>query len=369
MTVNSPKLRWGILSTAQIARKNWQAIQLTGNSTVTAVASRDRQRSAQFVAECQAQAPMTAVPQALGSYEELLASPAVDALYIPLPTGLRKEWVLRAARAGKHVVCEKPCGGSVEDLREMLETCRQHHVQFMDGVMFMHSRRLELLRQVLNDGDSVGQVRHLASAFTFRQSPEFFTGNIRTHSALEPYGCLGDLGWYCLRFALWLKNGELPLEVSGRVLSELRRPDSPAAVPTAFSGSLLFAGGMSAAFYCSFLTETEQWVRLSGDRGCLHIPDFVLPVAGSEVGFEVYHSNFQVNGCDFRMEMRPRRFTVAEHSHGHPSAQEVNLFRNFAAQALSGELNPSWPDMALKTQLLMAACLASARAGGRPIPT
>jgi predicted dehydrogenase len=241
-------------------------------------------------------------------------------------------------------------------------------VQFMDGVMFMHSRRLDLLRQVLNDGQNVGEVRNIASAFTFRQAPEFFTGNIRTHSALEPYGCLGDLGWYCIRFALWAREGELPLQATGRILSELRRPDSPAAVPTAFSGELLFAGGVSASYYCSFLTETEQWVRISGTRGCLQIADFVLPVAGTEVGFEVCHSEFQVDGCDFRMELHPRRFTVSEHSHGHASAQEVNLFRNFAAQALSGQLNPAWPELALKTQLVMCACLESARADGRPIP-
>jgi predicted dehydrogenase len=312
---------------------------------------------------------MEALPQALGSYEELLASNTVDAVYIPLPTGVRKEWVLRTAQAGKHVVCEKPCAASVADLREMVDACQRNRVQFMDGVMFVHSRRLDFLRQVLNDGESVGEVRRMASAFTFCQSPEFFTGNIRTHSTLEPYGCLGDLGWYCIRFALWLKNWEMPVEVSGRALSELRRADSPAAVPTAFSGELLFAGGVSASFYCSFLTETEQWVRLSGTRGCLQISDFVLPVAGTEVAFEVFHSDFQVNGCDFRMEVHPRRFSVAEHSHSHPSAQEVNLFHNFAAQALSGQLNPAWPEMALKTQLVMAACFESAQAGGRTIPT
>src|SRR5512147_2723758 len=107
--MNPHKLRWGIMGTANIARKNWKAIQLTGNSTVAAVASRDRERSRRFIAECQAEAPMDTVPQAFGSYEDLLSCDAVEAVYIPLPTGLRREWVLRAAQAGKHVVCEKPC--------------------------------------------------------------------------------------------------------------------------------------------------------------------------------------------------------------------------------------------------------------------
>jgi len=89
---------------------------------------------------------MEVLPQAFGLYDDLLAKDTVEAVYIPLPTGVGKEWVLRAAAAGKHVVCEKPCAPSVADLREMVAACRLHRVQFMDGVMFTHSRRLEKLR-------------------------------------------------------------------------------------------------------------------------------------------------------------------------------------------------------------------------------
>lgn len=365
--MNSPKCRWGIMSTAHIARKNWKAIQLSGNSMVTAVASRDPEPCRRFIKECQAEAPMETMPRALGSYQELLESDEVDAVYIPLPTGLRKEWVLKAAQAGKHVLSEKPCALSIEDLRQMLETCRAHNVQFMDGVMFMHSRRLDLARQVLDDGHSVGEMRRMASSFSFRAFPDFFTGNIRAKSELEPYGCLGDLGWYCLRFALWLKNWEMPKEVTGRLLSEYRHPQSAVAVPTAFSGELWYEGGFSASFYCSFLSETEQWVRVSGVLGCLQMQDFVLPLAGSELSFEVQHLNFLVNGCNFRMEANPQRFTVNEHSHGHSNAQETNQFRNFAAQVLSGQLSPSWPEAALKTQMVMSACFDSAKAGGQTV--
>lgn len=363
--MNPHKLRWGILGTAEIARKNWKAIQLTGNATVAAVASREGERSRRFVAECEADTPMEVVPQAFGCYEDLLACDAVEAVYIPLPTGLRKQWVVRAATARKHVVCEKPCAASVADLREMVAACRLHRVQFMDGVMFMHSRRLEEVRAVLDDGQSVGDIRRIACAFSFRQSPEFCIDNIRTDSALEPYGCLGDLGWYCIRFILWLMNWQMPLQVSGWLVSEHHRPDSPAAVPTAFSGELVFGGGVSASLYCSFLTDTEQWVKISGTLGCLEMSDFVLPVGGTELAFEVQHASFEVKGCDFRMEMHPRRFAVAEHSHGHPSAQEVSLFRNFTEQVRSGQLNPAWPEAALKTQMVMCACLDSARAQGQ----
>jgi predicted dehydrogenase len=360
--MSDTRLRWGILSTAGIARKNWLAIRNTGNSVVTAVASREVERSQRFVRECQAAAPFANDPSALGSYEELLGSDEVDAVYIPLPTALRKEWVIRAAEAGKHVVCEKPCAGNLADLRAMVDACRRHHVQFMDGVMFMHSRRLEQLRSVLEDGQSVGAMKRMMMGFSFCASPEFFSANIRAHSGLEPFGCLGDLGWYCIRLALWAMKWQAPRAVTGRILAESGRADSPAPVPTEFSGELMFDGGVSAGFYCSFITADQQWAHLSGVRGTVSLPDFVLPFFGSEAAFEVGNAFFEISGCDFNMEARTRRVVTREYSNGHPSAQETNLFRNFAAQVQSGQVREEWPAQALLTQQVMEDCLAAARA-------
>ena len=365
--MTSKPIRWGILSAAQIARKNWQAIQLSGNATVVAVASRDVARSAKFIAECQQQAPMAEMPDALGSYEELLARPDVDAVYIPLPTGPRKAWVLKAAAAGKHVVCEKPCAVSAADLAEMIEACRLHRVQFMDGVMFMHSRRLEAVRAVLNDPAAIGSVQRISSAFSFRAPPEFFTDNIRAHSSLEPHGCLGDLGWYCIRWALWTLGERLPLRVTGRLLNQSAALAGAQSIPTEFSGELLFEGGASCGFYCSFLTHNEQWTHISGTQGGLRVDDFVLPFFGDEAALEVQQAEFVVNGCDFHMEARRHRQKVSEYSNSHPTAQETNLFRTFSAQVASGVLNETWPEIALKTQRVMDACYESARAGGREI--
>src|SRR3974390_3328079 len=122
------KLRWGILGTANIAQKNWKAIHNAGNATVVAVASRSLDRSRDFIDKCQAEVPMGKAPRAFGSYDELLHSSEVDAVYIPLPTGIRKEWVIKAAAAGKHIVCEKPCALTVADLEEMLAACQQYNV-------------------------------------------------------------------------------------------------------------------------------------------------------------------------------------------------------------------------------------------------
>ncbi|MDP1796385.1 MAG: Gfo/Idh/MocA family oxidoreductase [Planctomycetaceae bacterium] len=359
--------RWGILGAAEIARKNWQAIRLSGNGTITAVASRTVEKAARFIGDNQAHVPFPAVPAALGSYDELLTRPDVDAIYIPLPTGLRKEWVIKAAEAGKHVLVEKPVGVTTADVRDMLAACQKNNVQFMDGVMFMHSQRLPKLRAVIDDGESIGRLRRIAMQFSFNAGDEFLSNNIRVSSNLEPQGCLGDLGWYTIRFALWAMKYQMPLRVTGRLLDEAKRADSPTTVPLEFSAEMLFRDGVSASFYNSFQTENQQWAHLSGTKGFAHVPDFVLPYFGSEVGFTVSQAAFHVNGCDFNMEDHTRREAVREYSNSEANAQETNLFRTFNQLVLSKLLDPHWGEIALKTQIVLDACLESARNGSQPV--
>jgi predicted dehydrogenase len=84
----------------------------------------------------------------------------------------------------------------------------------MDGVMFMHSGRLQRMSEALKDGRTVGGIRRISSAFSFRGDEEFFASNVRVQSQLEPYGCLGDLGWYCIRFSLWAMNWMMPKRIT-----------------------------------------------------------------------------------------------------------------------------------------------------------
>ncbi len=371
--MNAPICRWGILGAANIARKNWQAIRHSPNCSLTAVASRRGEKARRFIEECQSQVPFDTVPRACGSYEEVLSAEDVDAVYIPLPTVVRKQWAIRTAEAGKHVLAEKPVGPSPADVVDILEACQRNNVQFMDGVMFMHSRRLDAIREVLTGGDAsaeppgIGRVTRISSQFTFGASQEFFKTNIRTNSQLEPLGCLGDLGWYNIRFALWVMDWQLPDTVCGHLLAEHGRQDSPASVPTEFSAELFFPGGVSASFHCSFLTGIQQWANISGTEGCLHVPDFVLPFYGSEVGFDVSNAVFNILGCDFNMEQRARRLAVHEYSNRAANAQESHMFRKFADLVLGGETDTYWGDIALKTQQVLDACLRSARSGGKVV--
>jgi predicted dehydrogenase len=359
--MSTEKVHWGILGTADIARKNWLGIRNSGNGVVAAVASRNPERARNFIEQCQTFAPMRKKPRAFGSYEELLAQKDIEAVYIPLPTGLRKEWVLRAARAGKHVVCEKPCAATLADLREMLDVCALHKVQFMDGVMFMHSARLNRLQEMLDDPTKLGTIRRITSAFTFKAPPEFFQENIRAHPNLEPHGCLGDLGWYCIRLAVWSMEGQMPRKVAGRILASAERPDSSTPVITEFSGELLFETGASAEFFCSFLAQNSEWALVSGSEGYLRVEDFVVPFAGHKTAFEVSNHQFLKSGCEFQMRPQIERIEVTESGHAAPDAQESVLFRQFGNQIRSAHLNVNWPQFALKTQAVLDGCLAAAR--------
>lgn len=351
MTTNP--LRFGILGAARIARKNWQAIYHSGNSIVTAVASRDLGRAQQFINEQQAVVAFPVVPRAYDSYEALLNDPAVDAVYVPLPTALRKPWVIRAAELGKHVVCEKPCAVNATDLREMLDACTRNGVQFMDGVMFMHHPRLERLREILRDQTQIGPLRRITSVFSFLGPEDFATRNIRAQAGLEPSGCLGDLGWYCLRLALWAMAGQLPERVSGRTILDVDGRLGGPGLPLDFSGELYFAGGVSSGFHCSFRAGYQQWAMISGTNGFVRVPDFVNPSATNPVAWEV---NFQ--------PILKSEAGLCLGGDTTANSQEANQFRNFTAQVRSGALNRDWPELAWQTQRVMDACLRSARSGG-----
>jgi predicted dehydrogenase len=361
--MSNKKCRWGFLSSAWIGMKNWQSVALSGNGEIVAVASRDQAKAQAWIDECSGHVPFPSKPEAVEGYDALLAREDIDAVYIPLPTGVRTEWIIKAAKAGKHVLAEKPCGINVVEVEEIIAACNEAGVQFMDGVMFMHSKRLDALRETLTGG-SIGELRRITSAFSFNAGEDFLAGNIRMHSDLEPLGCLGDLGWYNIRFNLWVMDYAMPKAVSGRILRGAGRADSPDQVPMEFSGEMFYENGVNASYYCSFLTGNQQWAHICGTEGTVRLDDFVVPFYGSEVKYTVSNTESNQHVCDFNMEQHDRVVPVREYGGSHPTAQETGLFRNFGELALSGQPDPKWGEIALKTQQVLMACIESSKQDG-----
>jgi len=365
--MNQSVCRWGFLSAAKISRKNWKGVRLSGNGTITAVASRTTAKAQRFIDQCADECPMNGPVAALGSYEELISSPDVDAVYLPIPTGLRKEWVIKAAQAGKHVLCEKPIAINAQDGQTMIDACAANGVQFMDGVMFDHSRRLTELRRELSEEATIGKLRRVYSHFSFSSDDEFQQSDIRTDSALEPHGCLGDVGWYCIRLTLWAANLREPTHVTARTITPLKGKNSRGEVPGEFSAELQFDDGLSATFYCSFLTENQQTAILSGDKGYISVDDFVLPFYDAEAKWSHHNHVLEIDNCRWNFGRHTAVQAVAEYPGGEPNAQEVNMFRRMAELVLSGNIDPLYPELAIKTQRILDACRRSDAAGGKKI--
>jgi predicted dehydrogenase len=284
----------------------------------------------------------------------------IDAVYIPLPTGLRKEWILAAAKHGKHILAEKPAALTAVDLQEVLDECKRNNVQFMDGVMFMHSGRLTQLRETLKDPATVGAVKRIATQFSFNGDTEFRTKNIRSNSNYEPHGALGDLGWYTIRMILWVNEWRMPSSITSRCISTLQGDASPKPVPMEFSAEMQFDNGVSASFYCSFATQHQQWCHISGEKGSIWIDDFVLPLFGSNVGYDLNQPEFGTNVCDFHMHRRTKRFSIAEYDSGHAPSQEINMFDTFHSLLSRSSPDESWGRMTLQTQQVLDAVFKAA---------
>ncbi|HEY0584087.1 MAG TPA: Gfo/Idh/MocA family oxidoreductase, partial [Chloroflexota bacterium] len=187
-------LRWGILGAADIAiRRVIPAMHAARHTTPFALASRNAARAQDVAAQL-------GIPRAYGSYEDLLADPDVDAIYIPLPNTLHAEWTIRSAEAGKHVLCEKPLAASVAECEAMLAACRQAGVQLMEGFMYRFHPQHARVRALVAAG-LIGQPTLIRTSFCVRmQRPP---QDIRFSPTLGG-GSLLDVGVYALDAARWL---------------------------------------------------------------------------------------------------------------------------------------------------------------------
>jgi len=252
MTASDAPLRWGILGTARINRMLIPPLQASPNNRLVAVASREIARGEEYAREWQ-------IGRVHGSYEALLADPEIEAVYIPLPNHLHAEWTIKAARAGKHVLCEKPLALTLPDVDAMVAACREAGVVLAEGFMYRHHPQTLKVKQLLDEG-AIGALRYLRGAFTFELARP---NDVR----LRPEwggGCLWDVGCYPVSFARFLVGAE-PLEVFGsQVLGAT-------GIDETFAGQATFPGDVLFQFDAGFRSPSRAEMELSGTKGWIRV--------------------------------------------------------------------------------------------------
>ncbi|MEO7424373.1 MAG: Gfo/Idh/MocA family oxidoreductase [Fibrobacteria bacterium] len=253
-------LRWGIMGPGGIARKF--ARDLIGQGIpITAVASRDAARSAAFAAE-------TGITQSHAGYQALLENPDVDAVYIALPNHLHAEWSIRAARAGKHVLCEKPAAVDRAECEAVINAVDRAGVFYMEGFMYRCHPIWGIVAALIEDG-RVGEVRELKSSFCFDMG--YQPGNIRQRREAVG-GALMDVGCYCLSFSRFIAGICAGTGTEPTRFSATSRLGADTGVDELTSGLLTFPDGLRAEFQCALREARPNAAVIIGNRGRIEVP-------------------------------------------------------------------------------------------------
>jgi predicted dehydrogenase len=246
---------WGILGPGFIAtRAILPALQHTSAARVLAVASRDAHRA-------NAIATQFTIERTYTSYQALIDDPDIAIVYIALPNHLHREWTIRAAQAGKHVLCEKPLATSVAECDEMIAACQQANVLLMEAVMYRFHPRMIALKHILSTGE-LGEIRFLHAAFSF---PFNAPDNYR---AKPEYGggALLDVGSYCINAVRWLIGNEPQSALAD--ISYSHEIDITTNAILRFAG----AGATTAHIQCSFAAAEHQVIEAVGSEGAVTAP-------------------------------------------------------------------------------------------------
>jgi len=303
------RLRWGILSTAQIARTLFiPGVRAGSESEVLAVGSRTQAVAREFADDLE-------IPRAYGSYEDLLRDRDVDAVYVGLPNGLHAEWTIRAANAGKHVLCEKPLARRAADAERMAEACHRAGVLLMEAFMWRHHPQHARVRALLDAG-GIGEPSFVRASFGYVINPAREAGglNVRLDAALEG-GSLMDVGCYSVNVARWVFGSE-PVGFAAQ-----QRIDPKYGVEVAFGGVLRFAEGRLAMVDSSFDYAPMNRYEIVGPAGRIVVEPAFRPDE-SPGRIEIHR------GSDHTVESVP------------PSNQYANEADHFARSIHAGTLLP-----------------------------
>ena len=275
-------LRIGILGCANIAKKNAIAILEAPQQAccIHAVASRNLEKAEAFCNvihshKVTATIKPTTITRFGGStaYDNLIQSAEIDAVYIPLPTALHKEWVLKALQNGKHVLLEKPVAVVAQDYEEMLQVAKEHQKFLMDGTMFVHHPRTDHFVRTVQDRTLLGQLVRLEAGFSFCGDDGFLQNNVRVKKDGDLLGCLGDLGWYVVRLALLVVGPEAKLKSAH--VTDYQVNDC--GIPIDTTCLVHFSNNVVLSFHCGFKSHFRQYVKVVGTKAGASMNDFVLP--------------------------------------------------------------------------------------------
>lgn len=253
----SNKIRWGLLSTARINRALLPPLRHSARSELVAVASRQQ-------AKADAYAAKHGIPKAYGSYDALLADPDIDVIYNPLPNGLHAEWTIKAANAGKHVLCEKPLVVSLEEWDAVNAAASRNNVTIFEAFMYLHHPQTQTIKAMIQAGD-LGEIQTINSWFHFYLPPAD-SKNVRLNTKLAG-GSLWDVGVYPNSLAIVMADSGSPVAVWGQqALGET-------GVEVAMQAQMRFANGVNAQISSSFRTPFRQGAEIVGSDALLSIPE------------------------------------------------------------------------------------------------
>jgi D-xylose 1-dehydrogenase (NADP+, D-xylono-1,5-lactone-forming) len=244
---------WGIISTAHINRLVIPGAHASPKVELRAVASRDRVRAEAYAREWE-------IPVAYGSYEELLADPAIEAVYISLPNTLHCEWSVKAVEAGKHVLCEKPLSRHVDEVEAAFDAAERAGRLLSEAFMYRHNPQTARLAGLVKDG-AIGELRLVRSAFSYSLYEE---DNIRLRTDVEG-GALMDVGCYCVSGSRLLA-GE-PESVYGAAWF------GPSGTDWVFAGTMRFPDDVLAVFDCGTAMPGRDELEAIGSEGSLFLDD------------------------------------------------------------------------------------------------
>lgn len=247
------QLRYGIMSTGNIAHQFAQGVASARRSTCAAVGSRGDDKARAF-------AQNYSIPNAHGSYDALLADETVDAVYIGLPNHMHHEWTLKALEAGKHVLCEKPLAVTAKQAREMFDAARQHQRVLVEAFMYRTHPQTQRIVDVIRTG-SIGKLKAIRASFCFnvRQTQD----NIR-FSVEAAGGAIMDIGCYCVDLGQLLADDRI-VSVGGT--SHLHETG----VDDYTSASIAFGNGVICSFLCGTKLQASNTAIICGDEGYIEV--------------------------------------------------------------------------------------------------